>query len=131
MNETPESALITYRIEEAEEALRDIELLLAHNRYRAAANRMYYAAFYAALAVLLTKNLQFSRHSAVISFFDKEFIKPRVLPREYSRCLHQAFHERQDDDYMPFVDFDPEELNRLFGKVKVMVKGIREYLLQS
>lgn len=128
MSQSPEKALIKYRIGEACEALEDIELLLQHDRYRAAANRMYYAAFYAVFAALLTKGLQFSKHSAVISFFDKEFIKTGVLPREYSRCLHTAFHERQDDDYMPFVEFDPDQLNELSREVKSMVHGIRDYV---
>jgi uncharacterized protein (UPF0332 family) len=69
-------------------------------RHRSAANRLYYAAFYAAIAALLTKRLEYSRHSAVIAFFDKEFIRAGVLPKEYSRTLHRAFSERQQDDYI-------------------------------
>ena len=61
-------------------------------------NRLYYAAFYAAVAALLTRRLEYCGHSAVIAFFDKEFIRTDVLPKEYSRTLHQAFNERQQDD---------------------------------
>ena len=108
MTESDYKTLIKYRCEEAIEALEDAELLIDSKRYRSAANRLYYAAFYAVLAVLLTKKLQYSKHSAVISFFDKEFIKTGILPKEYSRALHRAFYERQQDDYMPFVEFDAE-----------------------
>ena len=78
MTQSPESALIRYRIDEARDTLDDIQLLLTHGRLRAAANRIYYAAFYAAQAALLTKKLQFSKHSAVITFFDKEFVKTPI-----------------------------------------------------
>lgn len=128
MTQSPESALIRYRIDEARDTLDDIQLLLTHGRLRAAANRIYYAAFYAALAALLTKGLQFSKHSAVITFFDKEFVKTGILPREYSKSLHKAFQERQDDDYMPFVELDEQELKELFEDVQVMVKGIQNYV---
>jgi uncharacterized protein (UPF0332 family) len=77
--------LIAYRLDEAAEALKDAELLLDAARYRSAANRMYYAAFYAAVAARLTKHLEFSRHSGVIAFFDKEFIHTGIFPKEYSR----------------------------------------------
>jgi uncharacterized protein (UPF0332 family) len=50
-------SLIDYRLEQAREAVCDAELLLDADRYRAAANRLYYACFYAASAALLTKRL--------------------------------------------------------------------------
>lgn len=128
MNSSSEKDIADYRIAEASEAIDDVELLLRHKRYRAAANRIYYAAFYAASAALLTKSLQFAKHSAVISFFDKEFVKTGIFPKEYSKSLHLAFHERQEDDYMPFVEFDENELIELFAGVKKMVRGIKDFL---
>lgn len=80
--------------------------------------------------MLLTKGLEFSKHSAVIAFFDKEFIKTGVLPREFSRTLHHAFHERQDDDYLPFVEFEPDELRGLAASARDMVDGVRDHLEQ-
>ncbi len=124
-------ALVAYRLDEASEALRDAELLLGAGRHRSTANRLYYAAFYAAVAALLTKRLEYSRHSAVIAFFDREFIRTGVLPREYSRTLHQAFNERQQDDYMPFVEMDPDELKQLLESVRDMVNGILVYIKEN
>ncbi len=123
--------LIAYRLEEAGEALRDAEFLLGAGRHRSAANRLYYAAFYAVVAVLLTKRLEYSRHSAVIAFFDKEFIRTGILPKEYSRTLHHAFNERQQDDYMPFVEMDPDELNQLLADVQDMVNGICAHIRET
>ena len=60
MREQDFKALIDYRLDEAVEALRDAELLLDAGRHRSAANRLYYAAFYAAIAALLTKRLEYS-----------------------------------------------------------------------
>ena len=122
-------SLITYRIEQAKEALQDAELLLDAGRYRAAANRLYYACFYAAVAALLTRRLQYSKHAAVIAFFDREFIRSGQLPKEYSRTLHRAFNERQQDDYMPFVEMDADEIESLFVDVRTLVNGISEYIV--
>lgn len=122
------NALVDHRLAQAQEALQDAKLLLDAGRHRAAANRMYYASFYGALAALLTKGLQYSKHSATIASFDRELIKPRILPREYSKALHRAFHERQQDDYLPFADIDPAELRQLFADVEMMVNGVHEYV---
>jgi len=123
--------LLDYRIEQAREALQDAELLLNAGRYRATANRLYYACFYAAVAALLTRRLQYSKHSAVIAFFDKEFIGAGQLPKEYSRTLHRAFNERQQDDYMPFVKLDGDEIRQLLTDVQALVQGIGQYIAQQ
>lgn len=131
MNKNDLKVLIQYRLDEAVEALRDAEILLGAIRLRATANRLYYASFYAAIAMLLTKGIQSSKHSAVIAFFDREFIRPGILPKEYSRALHQAFAERQQDDYMPFVEMDPDELKQLFTDVQALVHGIAKYIQEK
>jgi len=131
MSKQDVKALIEYRLNEADEALKDAGLLLDAGRHRSSANRLYYAAFYAAVAALLTKQLDYSRHSAVIAFFDKEFIGTGVLPKEYSRTLHRAFNERQQDDYMPFVDMDPDELRQLLEDVRTMVLGISAFIKEN
>ncbi len=128
MRKKDSRALIDYRMDQAAEALQDAELLLEAGRHRSAANRLYYAAFYAAVAILLTRRLEYSRHSAVIASFDKEFIRTGVLPKEYSRTLHRSFNERQQDDYMPFAETDPVELALLREDVRVMVTGISAYI---
>jgi len=131
MSEQDFKALIDYRLEQADEALADAEFLLSAGRHRGAANRLYYAAFYAAMAVLLTRRLEYSRHSGVIAFFDREFIRTNLLPKEYSRTLHRAFSERQQDDYMPFVEMDPDELQLLLADVRTMVHGIRDHIRED
>jgi len=109
MRQEHHQSLINYRLEQAEEALQDGELLLNSCRYRATANRLYYACFYAAVAALLTRRLE-------------------QLPKEYSKTLHRAFNERQQDDYMPFVELDAGEISVLFEHVRSMVQGVRKYV---
>jgi uncharacterized protein (UPF0332 family) len=56
MRNADAKALIAYRLEEAEEALADAELLLQAGRCRSAANRLYYAAFYAGITAHIRKD---------------------------------------------------------------------------
>lgn len=131
MKEKDFKALVDYRLAQANEAVQDAALLLESGRHRAAANRLYYAAFYAAAGALLTRRLEYAKHSAVIAFFDREFIRTDALPKEYSRTLHEAFAERQQDDYMPFVEVDGDDLRLLLANVRTMVDGITKYIRES
>jgi uncharacterized protein (UPF0332 family) len=131
MSDKELQAVLDYRLAQAGEAIEDAELLLNAGRLRATANRIYYACFYATLAALLTKGVQHSKHAAVIASFDREFIRTEQLPRSYSRTLHRAFNERQQDDYMPFVQLDAGEIQDLFAGAQVLVQGIAHYVTKS
>jgi len=52
------------------------------------ASRAYYAAFYAATAALLCEELEFSKHSGVIAFIHREFVKTRRLDRRHGKNLN-------------------------------------------
>ena len=68
-------ALLMYRLEQAKEALESAELLYNHEKYRSAISRAYYAMFYAVLALLANQTSKTSKHSGVISKFDRDFVK--------------------------------------------------------
>jgi len=58
-----------------------------------------YAMFYVAEALLLSRGLAFSKHSAVIAAFGKEFAKEGVLPAELHAHLREASDARNVADY--------------------------------
>ncbi len=67
--------------------------------YESSVSRTYYAMFYSAQAMLLTKNLSFSSHKGVISAFGEQFVKTSIFPKEMGRELNKAFEKRQLGDY--------------------------------
>jgi uncharacterized protein (UPF0332 family) len=86
-------------LKKAYESLEAAESLLRDGFFDFSASRSYYAMFYTTEAVLLTKNLSFSKHTAVIAGFGKEFIKTGVFPQILHRYLADAFDLRQLGDY--------------------------------
>lgn len=62
-------AYIAYRLEKAEETLK-IAQFNTHNRFwNACANRLYYAAFYALMALLLQEGYETQTYKGVIALF--------------------------------------------------------------
>ena len=58
-----------------------------------------YAMFYVAEAIVLARNLSFSKHSAVISAFGKHLAKTGIVPSEYHRFLTEAQSMRHNGGY--------------------------------
>ncbi|MBF2055948.1 MAG: HEPN domain-containing protein [Cyanobacterium sp. T60_A2020_053] len=84
----------------AEQSLEASKLLLDANYPDFAVTRAYYTMFYVASAFLLAeKNMTFSKHSAVISAFGREFAKTGLIPRKYHQFLKQAQDLRHLGDY--------------------------------
>ena len=86
-------------ISKAEDSLRAARLLLEGALYDAAVSRAYYAMFYVAEVFLLTQELSFSKHTAVISKFGEHFAKTGQVPKEFHRHLIQAQAARTKADY--------------------------------
>ena len=71
-------------IRKAERYLKSAEILLREGDYESSVSRTYYAMFYSAQAMLLTRELSFSSHKGVISAFVQHFVRTGILPKEMS-----------------------------------------------
>ncbi|MCU0913532.1 MAG: HEPN domain-containing protein [Planctomycetes bacterium] len=128
MSEERLRELITLRMQQAAETLREARILCAGQAGRGAVSRAYYAMFYAVLALLATKELGTSRHSGTISLFDREFVKPGDLPKELSRALHLAFERRQQADYGELIQLDEQAVTRAIEEAEVFIREVQAYL---
>ena len=118
---TAQDALATHRLARAREALAEADLLMAAQRWNGALNRLYYALFYAARALLALNRLDSSRHSGVIALFQEHFVKPGLVPAEIARALPQAFARRQRADYGDFAEAHDADVQTLRGDVERFV----------
>ena len=92
-------ALIEYRLTQARDSIREADVLdQSGMSRRSVMNRLYYAMFYAVLALLQEKEMGTSKHSGAIALFDREFVKTGSFPKEMSKALHRAFELRQKGD---------------------------------
>jgi uncharacterized protein (UPF0332 family) len=131
---TDRETLFRHRLTQAEETLADAQMMLAGGASaRSVVNRCYYAMFYGVLALLLHQNVEHvtSRHSGIISIFDKAFIHTGKLDREYSRMLHRIFESRQEADYKEFVEISAEDATRWVRMAEEFIAGIRSIVNQS
>lgn len=83
--------IVTYRIENAQKTLGEIKDLVALKYYNTAANRMYYACYYAASALLIANGIATKSHDGVKQMFGLHFIKRGVLPMHLSSIYSQPY----------------------------------------
>ena len=121
-------ALSAYRLEKAEQCLRSAEIILnIGDDNNLVINRSYYAIFHGMRSVLALESKDFEKHSAVISYFRKEYIKTGKIPVEASRIIGSAFNTRNDSDYEDFYEPSDEDAKEQFNDATRFISIIKDY----
>ncbi|MEN6467797.1 MAG: HEPN domain-containing protein [Smithella sp.] len=99
-------ALADYRLRQAKESLEEARYLFSGEKsLRSVANRIYYGMFCAVLALMIYESYTSSKHSGVLAYFNKRFVKGGIFPESLGRALNKAFELRQRGDYREYFDF--------------------------
>lgn len=120
--------LAKYRINTAKETLVVAEECLKNKHYKDAINRFYYAAFYAARAVLATEGTDFKRHKDVVAYFNKQYIATGKIPTELGRYLARLQQKREQSDYDDFFIASLSEAEKQVNNARTIIAGIEKYL---
>lgn len=123
--------LIKYRIATAEEKLRSAKILLDAGQYKDSIGRSYYVIFSSIRAVLAERNVDFSKHAAVIAYFQKEYIKPRVFDVKYSKYVQQAFQIRNSCDYDDFFIASRTDAVEQYNRAEELLYAVKQYIDQK
>ncbi len=119
---------ITAYIERAERSIDAARQLARGGYYDFAASRAYYAAFYAATALLLSEGVELSKHSAVIASVHQRFVKTGRLDKEHGKALNWLFELRSIGDYGGVAHVSPQEAEQAIVAAEQFVGAVRSLL---
>jgi len=119
---------VEYLIRSAAESLESAKDERTAGRYRFAMNRVYYACFYAASAVLLSEGRHFVKHAGVRSAMHKDLVNPGRLEPAWGDFYDEMFRARQSADYGLFVDFDELAVAESIRRGELFVAELRRML---
>ncbi len=113
--------LIEYRLSQAEQTILEVEKLIEIDLLNVAVNRIYYGMFYCLNALAIQDEFQSSKHLQLIGWFNQTYIKSGVIEVKFGRILRDAYKNRSDGDYAPFVVFGKED-------VVCMIEGLKDFV---
>lgn len=102
--------IVIYRIERAFVALEQAKGNLKMNYLEITANRLYYAAYYAASALLIANEIRVRSHEGCIGQFSLHFVKTGVVSREMGKLFSTLFDMRLTGDYSDRFDLTEEDV---------------------
>jgi uncharacterized protein (UPF0332 family) len=127
----PESiaALVTYRMQRAKETLLEADTLINGQFYNAAVNRLYYACYYAVIALLSKNEISAQTHQGVKQMFSMHFIATEKIDKKYSTFYSRLFNDRMSGDYDDFLVYDNKMLAILRPQAEEFILVIESILL--
>jgi len=114
-------------ITRADDSHQAAKVLLDKNFSNFSAAQSYYTMFYLAEALLHSKGLEFSSHSAVIAAYGKEFAKTEVLDPKFHRRMIIVERRRAIGHYGEDSNVTEEDALESFEWAGEFIQAVKEY----
>ncbi len=115
-------------ITKAQRTLQAAEEHLEHGDCDFASSKAYYAVFHLMQAVLLTKQLTYSKHAGVISGFSEHFIKTGIFQTSFGEAIQRLRKDRELGDYGYQLSVEPADAARDTEAAREIVARLIAYL---
>lgn len=121
---------IIYRINRARETYQDALFLFEKGSINSSVNRLYYAAFYATIALLLNNGIKIKSHNGVKQKLGEEFVLKGIISKDFAKTFALLSDYRHKGDYDDLFNFNIEVVERLLKPTKDYIDRIEELVNQ-
>lgn len=120
--------LIHFRLSKAKETLLEIDILIENELWNTAINRLYYACYYALIALLLKNDLQAKTHAGVRKMFGLHFVKTGLFSKQLGNFYSEIFDLRQTGDYDDYIDYKKSDVLDLIIPAREFIDEVEKLL---
>ena len=131
LNETDRKAVVKFRLEKARDTFTEIPVQMGNKFYRTAANRLYYACYYAATALLINDGYETHTHSGVKTLLGLHYFGENKIEKSFGKMYRQLFNLRQTGDYEDWININEEDVKSFIEPAEKFIAEIELLILNS
>jgi uncharacterized protein (UPF0332 family) len=124
-------AIVLLRLDNAKQTLEDAKIIANNKLWKATANRLYYACFYAANALMVKFGFEAKTHASVIRLLGLNFISKNLISNELGDVYYKLFTLRQKGDYDDWIVIKEEDIIPLLEPAENFIKTIEQLILTT
>ena len=109
LQQDDKNALAAHRLQRAKETMEELSVSMRLGYWRTAANRLYFACFYAVNALLVKNNLTANTHNGTINQLGLHFVQNGKMSKENGKlfmCLYELWQRGDYDDWVIIEEND-------------------------
>lgn len=122
------SDYIEYRVERSYKTLKEARDNAGLGNWNLAINRLYYASFYMAIALILSKGDTAKSHSGVFNIINKNYIATGLLDKKAGILYRKLFSMRQSGDYDDLFDWTEDDVIPLIEPVENLINILHRFI---
>ena len=122
---------IVANLERSNQSIEAARELTKDGYFDFAASRAYYAAFYAATAILLSGGFEFKKHSGVIAAIHQKFVKTGKLDKRHGKNLNWLFELRDIGDYGVTLHIQKQEAENAIEAANAFLQAVNNLIKDS
>ena len=73
-------------------------------------------------------NFSTSKHSQIIGYFNKNYIKEKVIDPKIGKFLNRAYELRTRSDYGEFIEYSESEIKSYFKEMKDFIYNVENII---
>ena len=120
--------VVEHRLKRAHETLEEAKDLLSLSRWNGAANRLYYACYYAVTSLLIQDGHSPHTHGGALGLLGRYFVVTKIISNEDNKLYQKLFELRQDGDYSDWITIDGADIEPLFEPAKQFIETIENLI---
>ena len=120
--------IVKLRLDKANNALAEVPVLIENKFYTTAANRLYYACFYAVGALLVNDKHDAHTHKGVKTLLGLHYVKESKIDKSFAKMYERLFTMRQRGDYEDTFIIEEEKIKPYIEQAKNFITEI-EHLI--
>lgn len=128
LTEQERQAIVVYRLEKADGALVEANDCASMGHWTLTANRLYYAAYYASSALLVSAGYAAKTHEGTIGMIGQNYIRTGILSKEDGTLLARLQNMRHTGDYDDFMDWTQEDVDPYISKVESYLEKVKKVI---
>ena len=128
LTEKEREEIVRYRLEKASDTFAEIPVQMENKFYRTTANRLYYACYYAATALLVNDGYETHTHSGVKTLLGLHYITSNKIDKSFGKMYRQLFNLRQIGDYEDWGNIEEEDVKPFLEPAKKFIAEIEKLI---
>ncbi len=120
--------IVSFKIEKAYKSFNEAKVVSDLRFWNLAGNRLYYAAFHMASALLLDKGMSAKSHAGVIHLLGQHFIATGILPKHCGQLISRLYELRQSGDYDDMYNATEAEIIPYIERTHQFLKDMEELI---
>jgi len=122
------NVLVSVRLQRAKETMAEVHGVIQLGYWRNAANRLYYACYYAACALLIKNGITAHTHAGVLNQFGLHFVAKEIVSMEHGKLLKQLYNLRQTGDYDDWIVVKESDITPLLEPAEHFITTIENLI---